>query len=123
MISKLAVSQPSGERTQLNNYRPITVLPIISKIMERCIYNQLTEYLEKNDLLSPRQFGFRKEKSTEMAANLFFDDVHRAMNRGQLTGTLFIDLSKAFDTVSHGVLLNKLYKYGIREHEVELFSD
>ena len=68
----------------------------------------MTDYLEKNNLLSPRQFGFRKGKSTELAATLFFDEVHKAMDKGQLTGTLFIDLSKAFDTVSHAALLNKL---------------
>ena len=69
----------SGEKNQLNNYRPITVLPVLLKIMEKCIYNQLTVYLENNNLLSSRQFGFRKGKLTELVATLFFDDVHRAM--------------------------------------------
>ena len=90
--------------------------------MEKCIYNQLTVYLEKNNLLSSRQFGFRNGKSTELAATLFFDDVHRAMDRGELTGTIFIDLSKAFDTVSHSVLLSKL-SASICSREKELFSD
>ena len=107
----------------MNNYRPITVLPVISKVMERCVYNQLTDYLEKKFLLSPRQFGFRQVKSTELAATLFFDDVHKAMDKGQLTGTLFIDLSKAFDSVSHASLLNKLYQYGIRDREKAFFVD
>ena len=57
-IGRVSEIYKSGEKSQLNNYRPITVLPIISKIMERCVYNQLTDYLEKNNLLSPRQFGF-----------------------------------------------------------------
>ena len=91
--------------------------------MEKCIYSQLTVYLEKNNLLSSRQFGFRKGKSTELAATLFFDDVHRAMDRGELTGTIFIDLSKAFDTVSHSVLLIKLSAYGICGRVKELFSE
>ena len=90
--------------------------------MEKCIYNELTVYLEKNNLLSSRQFGFRNGKSTELAATLFFDDVHRAMDRGELTGTIFIDLSKAFDTVSHSVLLSKL-SASICSREKELFSD
>ena len=122
-IGRISAIYKSGEKNQLNNYRPITVLPILSKIMEKGIYNQLTVYLEKNNLLSSRQFGFRKGKSTELAATLFFDDVHRAMDRGELTGTIFIDLSKAFDTVSHSVLLIKLSAYGICGREKELFSE
>ena len=122
-IGRVSAIYKSGDKSQLNNYRPITVLPIISKIMERCVYNQLTDYLEKNNLLSPRQFGFRKGRSTELAATLFFDEVHKAMDKGQLTGTLFIDLSKAFDTVSHSALLNKLDKYGITDHEKAFFID
>ena len=122
-IDSISAIYRGGEKNQLSNYRPITVLPILSKIMEKCIYNQLTVYLEKNNLLSSRQFGFRKDKSTELAATLFFDDVHRAMDRGELTGTIFIDLSKAFDTVSHSVLLSQLPAYGICGREKELFSD
>ena len=68
--------------------------------MEKCVYNQLTVYLEKNNLLSSQQFGFRKVKSTELAATLSFDDVHRVMDRGEHTGTIFSDLNKVFDTVS-----------------------
>ena len=125
MTSKLVVSQLFTrvlKKNQLNNYRPITVLPILSKIMEKCIYNQLTVYLEKNDMLSSQQFCFRKGKSTELAATLFFDDAHRAMDRDELTGTIFIDLSKAFDTVGHSVLLSKLSVYAICGPEKELFS-
>ena len=91
--------------------------------MEKCIYNQLTVCLEKNNLLLSRQFGFRKGKLTELAATLFFDHVHRAMDRSELTDTIFIDLSKAFDTVSHSVWLSKLSGYGICGREKELFPD
>ena len=89
--------------------------------MEKCIDKQLTVYLENNNLLSSRQFGFRKGKLTELAATLFFDHVHRAMDRGELTDTIFIDLSKAFDTVSHSVWLSKLSGYGICGREKEHF--
>ena len=80
-------------------------------------------YLQPANLLSSQQFGFRKSKSTELAATRFFDDVHRAIDRGAFTGTIYIDLSKAFDTVRHSVLLSKLSVYGICSQEKELFSD
>jgi len=91
--------------------------------MERCVYNQLVNYLESNRLLSMRQFGFRKRKSTESATTLFFDEIRRAMDTGQLTGTIFIDLSKAFDTISHSILLSKLSSYGICNNEKQFFTD
>ena len=91
--------------------------------MKRCVYNQLTDYLEKNNLLSPCQFGFRKGRSTELATTLLFDEVHTAIDKGQLTGALFIYPSKAFDTVSHASLLNKLNKYGIYDQEMVFFVD
>ena len=111
-------------KNQLNNYRPITITdPIKYNGITTSIYNQLTVYLEKNNLLWSRQFGFRNCKWTELTATLLFDDVHRAMDRGELTGTIFIDLSKAFDTASHSVLLSKLSAYSLCDREKELFSD
>ena len=74
-------------------------------------------------MLSSLQFGFRKGKLTELAATRFFDDVHEALDRGELLGTIFIDLSKAFDSVSHSVLVSQLPAYGICGREKELFSD
>ena len=108
----------------LKNYRPITMLPVVSKIMERCMYDQLINYLETtNNLFSSKQFGFRKRRSTESAATLFVDDIHRGMDKSQLTGAMFIDLSKAFDTISHSSIITKLPSYGIVEQEKELLTD
>ena len=105
------------------NYRPISVLPVLSKIMEKAVYTQLIEYLETNKLLTNFQFGYRAKRSTESAATLFVDDVRREVDTGKLVGAVFMDLSRAFDTVSHGVLLQKLKAYGVREQEILWFSD
>ena len=121
-IGKVTPIYKSGDKNLFDNYRPITVLPIISKIVEKCVYQELTEYLESNNLLSKQQFGFRKGRSTETATTLFLDDIHKAMDKSQLTGAIFIDLSKAFDTISHSSILEKLPSYGIGR-EKAFFTD
>jgi len=68
------------------NYKPITVLPVCSKIYEKCIYKQLIQFLESNKLLSSSQFGFRSGRNTELAVTLFVDEIRKNMNEGRLTG-------------------------------------
>ena len=113
----------SGPRSQFNNYRPISILPIVSKIAERIVHKQLMNFLEENNLLYSHQFGFRKGMSTEQAVTLFLDEIRSNVDKGKLTGACFIDLSKAFDTISHAKLLTKLPKYGIHDIELEWFTD
>lgn len=98
----------TGSLSSFDNYRPISVLPTVSKIMERVVYDQLSEYLEKQGLISESQYGFRKGYNTELAVTVFTDNIRRAIDRGKMTGAVFIDLRKAFDTVEHKVLLSKL---------------
>ena len=106
-----------GNAKEPDNYTPISVLPIFSKILERVVHNQLYEYLENNKFLSSQQFGFRRNGSTTSAVVYFTDIVRKSMDRGQLTGALFIDLRKAFDTVDHSTLISKLPLYGIGHAE------
>ena len=89
------------------------MLPAISKILEKCVQSQLIEYLEKNNLLSQNQFGFHKYQSTELAAVWFTGQIRRSMDAGMLTGAIYVDMSKAFDTVGHARIINKLPDYGI----------
>ena len=74
-------------------------------------------------MLYNKQFGFRSSKSTELAVTYFLDHIRNEMNDGKLTGAVFVDLSKAFDTISHAVLLSKLPQYGVTSNELEWFSD
>eukprot|EP00795_Rhopilema_esculentum_P017922 gene17922-biopygen753 len=106
----------------MDNYRPISVLPVISKVFERVVHNQLYDYLEANNMLSERQFGFRKRSSTQHAVTFFSDFIRTNMDRGLMTGAVFIDLRKAFDTVDHERLLSKLLHYGIKNKELCWFE-
>ena len=78
----------TGETHKFDNYRPISILPVISKIFEKCVHNQLMNYLESNKLLSSKQFGFRRKRSTELATAYFIDKIRHAMDEGEYTGTI-----------------------------------
>ena len=97
----------SGSHGEIENYRPISVIPAVFKVIKKIVHRQLSEYLEENDLLKNCQFVFRKKRSTGLAATLFIDTIKSKINEGKIVGTVFIDLSKAFDTISHAKLLQK----------------
>ena len=78
----------TGETHKFDNYRPISILPVISKIFEKCVHNQLMNYLESNKLLSSKQFGFRRKRSTELATAYFIDKIRHAMDKGEYTETV-----------------------------------
>ncbi|XP_057305258.1 uncharacterized protein LOC130642189 [Hydractinia symbiolongicarpus] len=81
------------------------------------------KYLEKEKLLNDCQYGFRSKRSTKLASTLFCDSICREIDGGKLVGAVYIDLSKAFDTIGHSLLLNKLRTYGIKGKELAWFTD
>ena len=93
----------SGNPTLLDNYRPITVIPALSKIIEKIIYNQLSLYREANanGLLCPHQFGFKQGRSTQHAVTLLSESIRQNIDKKLCSGAVYIDLRKAFDTVNH----------------------
>ena len=102
----------------LENYRPISILPTISKIFEKTVFNQLYTYFDNNNYLSPNQYGF----STEHAILEVIDRISSELDTGNTPLTIFLDLSKAFDTLNHEILLHKLKYYGISNTALSWFK-
>ncbi len=100
--------------TDTGNYRPISILSTFTEVFERLVYNQLISFFEKNAILYQYQFGFRKGHSTEQAILELTDQLKTNIDDQKITFGIFLDLSKAFETVNHSLLLQKLYRYGIR---------
>ena len=105
--------QKKGNTNDYNNYRPISVVNTCSKILERAVHQQPINHLETKDILSKTQVGHRKNRSTELAMILLSENIRKAVDKGYLVGVLYVDLSKAFDTLSHSAQLEKLKKFGI----------
>lgn len=123
---KLSVIHPifkSGDRDNINNYRPIAILTVISKIIEKIINNRLLNFLNSYKLLSTSQYGFRKGTSTEDAILDLTSDITKYLDNKQRTLCIFLDIKKAFDTVSIPTLTRKLEKIGVRGNFYALLSD
>lgn len=121
---KLAQVTPiykNGRKDDPNNYRPISLLSVFSKILEKIVNSRLTAFLDKHKVLSDNQFGFRKGKSTEDAAIYLSNKISSFIDGGEKCVGVFLDLCKAFDTVSKDILLRKLDASGVRGISLEWF--
>lgn len=104
----------NNDASLINNYRPVSILSTFSKIFERIMYNRLMSFINKHNLLYKFQFGFRKDYNTNLALITLIDKISDALDSGKNVVGVFLDFSKAFDTVNHEILLKKLDIYGIR---------
>ena len=113
----------SGDMHLVNNFRPVSVIPVMAKVFETVVHRQLYEYLESHKLLNPAQSGFRPFHNTQDVILKTINDWKLAMDKGKIVGTVIIDRSKAFDSIDHSPLLAKLSAYGVCGTDLTWFTN
>ena len=121
-IAKIIPLYKKNEDNDMNNYRPISLLPIISKIFEKIVQKQLYKYLNDNNLLFDSQHGFRTNYSTETAVIELTDYLNTQIDKHHIPLCIFLDLSKAFDTINFDILLLKLKNMGLSNMAINWFE-
>ena len=113
-IAKVIPLYKSKEKNLINNYRPVSVLTVFSKILEKLMYKRILNFTIKHDVLYSYQFGFQQNRSTKLALISLIDKITESLDEGNFVLGVFLDFRKAFDLVNHKILLEKLHCYGIR---------
>jgi exonuclease III len=120
--ARVTILHKKGDKNMLSNYRPISVLKVLSKVLEKCISQQLYEYFESTKLFVNEQFGFRRQKSTELALLSAKEYILSAFKENQYVLGIFIDIQKAFDSLKHNILVRKLQHYNVDVSAINLIS-
>ena len=121
-VARVTPLYKSEDKLLVENYRPISVLPVLSKVLERVMHTQMCPYLDHLSLLYKHQYGFRHGRSTAQAVGQLNNFVLDAMDGHKVTGMLFLDISKTFDSINHKILLGKLEHIGISSRSLRWFK-
>ena len=122
-VAKITPMHKGGYTFKATNYRPISVLPPFSKIFEKIIYKRLNKYFTRHNIPAKEQFGFREKHSTNHVLSDVTNKLQNYCDHKHFTFLILLDLSKAFHTIDHQIVLNKLQKYGIRGNFLQLLND
>ena len=120
-LAKVIPLYKKGDNHVFDNYRPISLLSTVSKIFEKVVFIQVYDYFCAHQLFYENQYGFRKSHSTELAALELVDRLFKHLDDGKIPVSVFLDLSKAFDTLNHAILMDKLKYYGLNETSLNWF--
>ena len=121
-VAKLRLLYKKGSKTDPKNYRPISLLPLISKIIEKVVHDQTQNFLNKSKIYYKYQSGFRKHFSTNSCLLYLHDRILNGFDHNLYTGMILIDLQKAFDTIDHKILLDKMFFVGFSEQTIKWFN-
>ena len=121
-VARVIPVYKADDRCEVSNYRPISTLSVLSKLFERLMYKRLISFLNNNDIICKHQFGFKVGCSTSDAIVEFLDCIYTALNNKMIAMPVYLDFSKAFDTVNHNILCIKLQHYGIRGTSLNWFK-
>ena len=122
---KIASVRPifkTGDHNEPTNYRPISILPLLGKCIEYFVHIQLSSYVEENNIIGNRQYGFRKNHSTTFLMLDLFDKIFKSKESGKKSAIVYLDVKKAFDTVNHDILIKKLKHYGVDGFVIKWFE-